>query len=142
MTGLELKKGSKLVIREDIRFGLFGKHLKKDYKKLINDLEDYSHYGIPFDVLSNLLEKIKALIGYKIGEDKIEDIFIVPSFNRWGDDSDSPCFTVEVGRYETDEEYDDRVKRRAEEQERQRQRQLRDDAKKLIELQKKFKVSP
>lgn len=126
----------KHVIDEDIRWGIFSKHKRKDWDNLMDKFQDRTIFGIEIDELRQLLDEIQSFCEHNF-KGKYTKI-IISSCEDWDYDYIRKYSTVTLGRYETDEEYDIRIKEEKEKLEKREAERLRKEAKELIRLKQKF----
>lgn len=138
LTNKELKvvDEPRIIIREDIRFGLFSRGLRKQFMGLLKEVEEFTRNGIPLDDLQDLLEEVKTFCEEHL-KGKYTGIYIVP-YESYCDDYKNLWFQVVLGRYETDQEYDSRIQRNKKSEKEQKRKQLEYDAKQYLKLKKKF----
>jgi len=132
-----VKKEPKLIIKEEIRLGFFKRKLRKEYIKLITDFNEATNKRIKIDDLITHLQAIKSFIESKL-KGKYTDIFIEVEHNHSWEDSVVTYFDVVLGRLESDEEYNTRIKERKESSNRWAAQVLKSDAKRYLELKNKF----
>ena len=137
---LERTKGRKRIIREKLGWGIFSKHKKQKFDELKKDLADSSSYGCDIDTHIERLHSIKAFCEKHL-KDKYTDIIIQP-ISYYGDCESNITieFDVILGRYETNEELEIRLKEELEEKNERERKNLKKEAEEMLRLQKKFQI--
>ena len=134
-----IEKEKRIIISEDIRFGLFKNKLKKEYESLVKQFEKSTESKLSVNWFVELIKDIKELVEENC-KGQYTDIFIEPT-DYYSDDYIIKHFKITIGRYETDEEYHTRIEKYRKYRKEQEEKQLKREAQQLIKLQKKFKLS-
>lgn len=132
------KPVNRRIIRQNIKWGFMKGKFKKEFEKIIDEFKkEQSNKSFTLDDMIEVLTQIKDVLT----KSKVQytEIFILPRiFYDYNYDDDETFFSVEIGRYETDEEVKERIERKKKQKKEADAKQLKQDAKKLLELKKKF----
>lgn len=134
---LVIKKEPKRIIREEIRFGIFKRKVRKGYEALLMDFRESTKGRIKIDDLIAQLKTIKSFVESKL-KGKYTDIFISTEYASDWEGNGDYYFYVELGRLETDEEYNTRIEEKRQSNKRWAAQSLKSDAKRYLELKNKF----
>jgi hypothetical protein len=134
---LVITKEPKIIIKEEIRLGFFKNKLKKEYIWLINEFKEATEKQMKIDDLIEHLQSIKSFIESKL-KGKYTDIFIEVGTRSDWDDGEYTHFDVVLGRLETDKEYKTRIEERKQSRKIWAAQELKNDAKRYLELKNKF----
>jgi len=131
-------KENRRIIFENPKFGLFQGKLKKEYDKLRTKFQEGTKHGIAIDDLIDEITEIKEFIETNL-KDKYTNIFIHPQRDDLDYDICNYHFNVEIGRYENDVEYHERINKERKRKEEEESKKLKREAEQYLKLKNKFK---